>query len=114
MRRVMTAYVMYFNNRYQRVGGLFQGRYKASQITTDAYLQHISRYIHLNPKDYKGWPYSSYGYYSGDKVSSWVKPEPILAIFDDNRQQYIAFVAKYIDTRKELSTLKHQLANYDK
>src|SRR3990167_5250179 len=30
MRRLSTGYVMYFNNRYTRVGGLFQGIYKAS------------------------------------------------------------------------------------
>jgi hypothetical protein len=29
---------------------LFESRYRASMITDDAYLQHITRYIHLNPR----------------------------------------------------------------
>jgi len=67
LRRLSIGYVMYFNNRYARVGGLFQGRYKASCIERDDYLHHISRYIHLNPGKYKQWPYSSYQYYSQQK-----------------------------------------------
>ena len=45
MRSIGTAYSMYFNKRYERSGTLFQGRYKAKAIDSDAYWQHISRYI---------------------------------------------------------------------
>ena len=49
MRSVLTSYSRYFNKRYKRSGSLFESRYKASLISDDAYLEHISRYIHLNP-----------------------------------------------------------------
>ncbi|HSW37439.1 MAG TPA: transposase [Candidatus Saccharimonadales bacterium] len=111
MRRVITGYAMYFNSRYGRVGGLFQGRYKASQITADAYLHHISRYIHLNPADYKKWPYSSYSSYTGSKSTQWLKPGRILDIFNNNRDEYISFLDEYVDTKHELDVLKYQLAN---
>ncbi len=56
---VLTTYTMYFNRRYKRVGHLFQGAYKASQIVNEPYILHISRYIHMNPDDHKSWPYSN-------------------------------------------------------
>lgn len=111
MRRVATGYVMYFNNRYERVGGLFQGRYKASLIQKDDYLQHVSRYIHLNPDDYKKWPYTSLAVYQGRKKSKWLNTSHVLEIFNNERQSFLDFMEDYEDTKKELSILKWQLAN---
>jgi putative transposase len=112
MRRVMTGYAMYFNAKYNRVGSLFQGRYKASRINAEAYLQHISRYIHLNPSDYKTWPYSSLVYYGGQKQTpAWLDTQPILAIFEERRVDYLEFVDQYVDTKRELDAIKWQLAN---
>ena len=44
-----TRYTMYFNLKYQRVGKLYQGVYKAVLVETNEQLLHLSRYIHLNP-----------------------------------------------------------------
>jgi putative transposase len=44
-----TTYVMDFNRRHERVGHLFQNRYKALPVESDAYLLELIRYIHLNP-----------------------------------------------------------------
>lgn len=107
---VMTSYSMYFNKKYQRVGPLFQGRFKASGITNDAYLQHISRYIHLNPKAYKKYPYSSYADYVGERQTAWLQSNRILELF--NRDSYEAFVADYEDYKEQLDEVKHSLANY--
>jgi putative transposase len=111
MRRVSTGYVMYFNNRYQRVGGLFQGRYKASLINKDAYLHHISRYIHLNPSNYQSYKFSSLQYYMGKKQASWVQTKPILDLFEGDMQQYRQFLADYQEAKREIDILKWQLAN---
>lgn len=111
MRRINTGYVMYFNNRYNRVGGLFQGSYKASRIDEDAYLDHISRYIHLNPKDHVNWPYSSYQNYLGNKTSAWLNTSVILGLFDNDWQKYKEFIDDYRDNKAETALLKHQLAN---
>lgn len=43
------SYTRYFNIRHDRVGPLFQGRFKAVRIETDEQLLQVSRYIHLNP-----------------------------------------------------------------
>ncbi|MDO8811264.1 MAG: transposase [Gallionella sp.] len=42
-------YVQYFNYSYQRTGTLWEGRYKATLIDSDAYLLTCMRYIELNP-----------------------------------------------------------------
>lgn len=110
MRSTMTGYVSYFNKRYERVGGLFQSRYKASLIDNDSYLSHISRYIHLNPKEWKYYPYSSYRYYSGELETAWLKPDLILSMFNGG-SDYERFLEDYSDYQAGLENLKHQLAN---
>lgn len=47
MRRIGTGMAKYFNTRYQEVGGLFQGSYKAKTISEDVYLQYVSVYIQV-------------------------------------------------------------------
>ena len=49
MRKLATAYAMYFNTKYDHSGVLFQGRYKSKHVNTDAYLRWIFSYVHLNP-----------------------------------------------------------------
>ncbi len=113
LRRLATGYAMYFNNRYNRVGPLFQGKFKASRINADDYLHHISRYIHLNPADYKSWPYSSYEYYLGKRKAIWLTDKPILELFHNSRQIYQEFVEEYVDSKRALEEIKWQLAAYD-
>ncbi len=43
------GYTMYFNQKYERVGPLFQGRFKAILIKDQVHLIHLPYYIHLNP-----------------------------------------------------------------
>ena len=49
MEKLLTAYAMYFNKRYKRVGPLFQGTFKAEHVDRDEYLKYLFAYIHLNP-----------------------------------------------------------------
>lgn len=42
-------YVPYFNRRYERTGGLFDGRYRASHLHSDQYWRNAVRYIEMNP-----------------------------------------------------------------
>lgn len=96
MQSVMTAYVRYYNKRHGRVGTLFQGVYKGLLVSNDAHLIHLSRYIHLNPSelgyDFRTYEYSSLPYYLGDKQASWVKPERILSLHDNDCASYLDFL----------------------
>lgn len=50
MHRLGTGYTNYFNEKYERSGVLFQGRFKATHIDTNEYLLHVSAYVNLNFK----------------------------------------------------------------
>jgi len=109
MRKVSGSYTTYYNKRHNRVGHLFQGVFKASRISDDSYLSHISRYIHLNPKNHLSWSYSSYPLFIGSATAGWVKPEQ--AMVGMGYEEYKKFVEDYVDYKKTLDDIKHQLAN---
>lgn len=52
LRKINIGYAKYFNERYGRVGTLFQGRTKKVPIVSDPQFNYILHYIHLNPLDY--------------------------------------------------------------
>lgn len=55
MQKLGTGYAMYFNKKYERVGGLFQGRYKAVRVEEERHFTYLPFYIHANPlKLYRG------------------------------------------------------------
>lgn len=105
MRSVITRYVRYFNKKYDRVGPLFQGRYKAVMINDERYLLHLSRYIHLNPAEFTKdltTAYSSYSDFLGLRKTSWIDPHIILSYFNQkastdfkNVNTYQKFVEGY-------------------
>lgn len=49
MLKLATGYSSYFNKKYERTGGLFEGSYKAKFVDSDKYLKYLFSYIHLNP-----------------------------------------------------------------
>jgi len=83
MKSLMTRYSQYFNRRYERVGPIWQGRYKAVLIETDEQLLHSTRYIHRNPSEagLLKQP-SSYPNYVGEISQPWVKSEFVLQNFE--------------------------------
>jgi REP element-mobilizing transposase RayT len=49
IQKLCTAYVMYYNKKYDHSGTIFQGPYKSKSVETDSYLATVIHYIHLNP-----------------------------------------------------------------
>jgi len=49
MRKLGIGYAKYFNQKYQRIGALFQGRYKAVLVNREVHFIHLPYYIHFNP-----------------------------------------------------------------
>lgn len=110
MRSVGTAYTMYFNKKYKQNGHLFQTVYKASRITDDAYLAHITRYIHMNPGNYFEYPWSSLQYYlRASSRPTWLHIRGMMDGFSPER--YKRFLREYEDKKEELALLKAQLAD---
>ncbi|WP_344765140.1 transposase [Actimicrobium antarcticum] len=71
MQWIGRHYVPYFNRKYERVGGLYQGRFKATLIDAEPYFMSCCRYIELNPvragmvADPADFPWSSYAHHVG-------------------------------------------------
>lgn len=97
MHRILIAYVMYFNQKYKRVGTLFQSRYKAVPVLNDDYLIYLTRYIHKNPlkiKPNNPFEFTSMPYFIGERKANWIKPNEILDHFSETNPllSYKAFV----------------------
>lgn len=51
MKKLNMGYARYFNEKYERTGALFEGRFKSVPIKNESHFTHIPYYIHLNPLD---------------------------------------------------------------
>ena len=49
MQGLQQSYTQWFNRVHEKVGHVFQGRYRAIVCDSDEYLVTLVRYIHLNP-----------------------------------------------------------------
>lgn len=73
VKRIGSRFVWWYNMKYERVGHLFQDRYRSEPVEDDTYFLTVLRYILQNPmkaglEDAPGsWPWSSYAHYSGDE-----------------------------------------------
>lgn len=105
----MTAYTMYFNKRHKRVGTLFQGVFKASRISSDSYLLHISRYTHLNPRTYKTYYYSSFADYLGRRQTAWPRSERVLCLIGEG--EYAQFMEDYESRAELLQAIKTRITH---
>lgn len=101
MNSLATRYTMYFNNKYKRVGSLYQDVYKAVLINSESQFLHLSRYIHKQALNLDNQP-CSYPEYVGSRQTMWVKPDEILSLFSKNNPSlsYQNFVAQPADNEK--------------
>jgi putative transposase len=98
MRRLLTAYTVFFNRRHERHGHLFQGRFKSVVVDKSDYLLALSRYIHLNPvlsggagepEAYQG---SSLRFYLKGGEPAFLCTNEILSWFEGDREKYGKFI----------------------
>ncbi|MGE4500605.1 MAG: transposase [Hydrogenovibrio sp.] len=80
MQMIGRYYVQYFNHSYKRTGTLWEGRYKATLIDSEAYALSCYRYIELNPvradmvSHPAEYPWSSYRCNALGKACDFIKP----------------------------------------
>jgi len=117
MRSIATKYSRYFNKKYNRVGPVFQSRYKAVLVTGENQFIYLSKYIHRNPlptrTDLVGYKYSSYQNYLGLINQTWVDDSEILSYFSklNPNESYKKFVEE-IDER-DLFIIKDTMLDFD-
>ncbi len=106
MKSLTTAYSMYFNLRYKRKGPVFEGMFQASHMTDESHFQHLSRYIHLNPRYYRTYKWSSLPEYLGARDTPWLYPS---LVNDMPPKRYLEFLEDYEDKKQLLKQLKTDL-----
>ncbi len=112
MQPLLLSYTKAINERYHRVGSLFQGRFKAILVDKEAYLLQLSRYIHLNPvavalvKRPEDWEFSSYRDFIGLRNGTLVKPNA-LQPYLKSPEAY----RKFVESSADLRVIRHLLVD---
>lgn len=122
MEKLTTSYSKYFNKKHERVGPLFQGRFKAEHVDRDEYLKYLFAYIHLNPiklidpkwkeegirnskkaQQYlRGFPYSSYLEYLGvDREEKLILSAKEFPEYFDGQHDFRNYVADWLEFSDE-------------
>lgn len=110
IRSISTTYSMFFNKKYDRVGPLFQGKFKAIDIDNENYLLWVSRYIHRNPENFRSYNYSSYDDYLGKRTTGWINTKTLLDIFSPTTSNQAPNYQKFAeDTAEEPIDLNYLL-----
>jgi len=82
MQYVGRYYVQYFNQRHERTGTLWEGRYRATLLEPGTFLLLCSRYLELNPvragfvDDPQSYDWSSYGFNATGREDPLITPHP--------------------------------------
>ena len=85
---LFNTYAKYFNKRHNRVGALYQGRFKRIVIEDESYFRYLIYYIHHNPAhhkfidSFKSYKWSSYLDILTSK-ETFVNVNEVIEIFDD-------------------------------
>lgn len=120
MRQLNGVYTQRFNRRHERVGHVFQGRYKAILVEKDSYLLELARYVVLNPVraglvgEPGEWPWTSYRATAGlDGRPPWLGADWLLSALGSERakaqQRYRQFVAEGVGRPSPWEELRGQL-----
>jgi len=109
MRRIGASYVYWYNSKYERIGHLFQDRYKSEAVEDESYLLTVTRYIHQNPvkagivSDVSNYFWSSYReYLSSPEV---IDPDFLLNIFNNDRETALTQFKKFHEVSEERDCL---------
>lgn len=117
MQSLGRRYVRYVNDRYQRTGTLWEGRYKACPVGDDRYLLQCHRYIELNPvragmvADPADYPWSSHRYHALGGADLLVSVHPAITRLaadpDSRRSVYRAFVMDAVPSEETDAIRQH-------
>lgn len=113
MKVINIKYAMKYNHDLDRVGHVFQDRYKSEEIKDDKYLLQVIRYVHNNPVKAKmvgqaqEYNWSSYNeYINANEIISNKQKKFILKYFS-NINQFESFNDErdnneYLDTKEDI------------
>ena len=115
LRHLNSVYAMWWNAKHEKVGHVFQGRFKDQIVQREGYLRALCRYIALNPVraglvDHPAkWPWSSFRATAGlCRNPGFLFEDPVLAQFEgadakESRARYVHHVLAGIQEVDELA-----------
>lgn len=104
MQKLQTAYTMYINKKYEKVGHVFQGRYFHLLVDKEGYLLELIRYIHLNPvraglvKNPSDYKWSSHNVYLNisSKFNEIIDKDKVLSYFSSSKDRALKAYEDFI------------------
>ena len=120
MRQLNGVFTQTINRSHDRVGHVFQGRYKGILVEKDSYLLELARCVVLNPvragmvRTTAAWPWSSYYAMIGsEEAPAWLQTDWILGQFSPQRgraiKRYIDFVREGVGLPSVWNQLRGQV-----
>ena len=97
MKKIGISYAYYYNQKYNRIGHLFQDRFKSEAVEDDNYLLTVTRYIHQNPVKI-GFPidyWTSYSDYIND--TGIVDTSFVLRSLSENKEEARKIFVAYMN-----------------
>jgi len=124
MRKLNLTYAMWYNAIHERVGHLYQNRYRSQVVTSESQLLQVIRYVHNNPvkaglaKEAKQYTWSSYReYLEGADVLSPEQKQFVLGLIanENSLSGFIAFhgepdAHEQLDTAEDIAELRQNHA----
>ncbi|MBI3261324.1 transposase, partial [Candidatus Berkelbacteria bacterium] len=116
MSDFQNGFSRYINQKYGRIGPLFQGQFKAVPVESEEQLLQLIRYIFLNPysaglidqiSEIFTYPYSSLPQYLTHSTH-WCETS-LLKQFFTSKEQLKKFIGDYADHQRSLAHIKHLL-----
>jgi len=103
MQWLGTCTAQSFNERHERSGHLYQGRFSSRLVEDDGYHLELARYLPLNPVRAQlcgapeEWPWSSYAATAGLRMSPWYLEAGAFLRILGSPDSYVEWVAEGID-----------------
>lgn len=96
IKKITVSYAIYYNQKYDRVGHVYQDRFRSEPVDDDGYLLTVARYIYRNP--------SKAGICApGDYKYTYIDKEGILSSYFGDEQRLMEF----LDTENEDTCLDY-------
>ncbi len=102
MRRICGSYVYWYNRKYQRIGNLFQDRFRSEAVEDDSYFLTVMRYIHQNPvkaglvKKADDYRWSSFREYTNKQLL--IDTDFVLKLFAPDRDKAVKSLIQFCNT----------------
>ena len=97
MQSLTSRYARFHNKKNNKIGHVFQGRFKSKLISSDDYLLELCYYIHMNPikanmvHSLDAYSWSSHGSYQSGKPPGWLVINFIVSLINKRYKHPVGY-----------------------